>query len=139
MSILGDALHGARVLDLFAGSGALGLEALSRGAASVEFVEISPRSIAALQRNISARGAEEQVSVRRADAMRFVARLAPNAYDVALADPPYTIPAAEELVKRFREVAFAHVLAVEHPAGRETGADETRRNGDTAISFCYAS
>ncbi len=139
MSILGDAIPGARVLDLFAGSGALGLEALSRGAASVEFVEIAPRSIRALQRNIAALDAGGQATVRRADALRFVARLAPNAYDVALADPPYTIPAAEELVKRFREVAFARLLAVEHPAGRDAGADETRRYGDTAISFCYAS
>ena len=61
------------------------------------------------------------------------------AQEGALADPPYTIPAAEELVKRFREVAFARLLAVEHPAGRDAGADETRRYGDTAISFCYAS
>ena len=58
MSILGDELAGARVLDLFAGSGALGLEALSRGAESVTFVELNPPSLRALHENISALGAE---------------------------------------------------------------------------------
>lgn len=138
MNILAGVIPGARVLDLFAGSGALGLEALSRGASSVEFVELSPKSLAALRANIATLGVGHEVTVRRGDAMRFVARLAPNAYDLALADPPYTIPAAEELVKRFREVPFARTLAVEHPAGTETGADEVRRYGDTCLSFCYS-
>jgi 16S rRNA (guanine966-N2)-methyltransferase len=138
MSILGDALPGARVLDLFAGSGALGLEALSRGAASVDFVEIAPRSLAALRRNIDALGAGAQVTVRRADALRYVARLAPNAYDIALADPPYSLEAADELVRRFRAVPFARTLAVEHPADRTLGGDDVRRYGDTTITFCYA-
>jgi 16S rRNA (guanine966-N2)-methyltransferase len=126
------------VLDLYAGSGALGLEALSRGAVSVEFVEIAPRSLATLKHNIEALGVSAQATVRRADALRFVARLLPNAYDIALADPPYTVHAAEELVKRFREVPFARILAVEHPAEASPGGDEMRRYGDTTITFCYA-
>lgn len=138
MSILGDALPGARVLDLFAGSGALGLEALSRGAASVDFVEIAPRSLAALRRNIDALGAGAQVTVRRADALRYVARLAPNAYDIALADPPYSLEAAEELVRLFRAAPFARILAVEHPADRAVAGDDDRHYGDTTITFCYA-
>ncbi len=138
MSILGEALNGARVLDLFAGSGALGLEALSRGAATVEFVEIAPRSLEALRRNIEALGAASQASVRRADALRYVARLAPHTYDIALADPPYSLPAAGELVRQFRAVPFARTLAVEHPSTLSVGGDDIRRYGDTTITFCHA-
>jgi 16S rRNA (guanine966-N2)-methyltransferase len=71
MSILGSELEGARVLDLYAGSGALGLEALSRGAESATFVELNPPSIRALEQNIAALGVTDAVTVHRADAMRF--------------------------------------------------------------------
>jgi 16S rRNA (guanine966-N2)-methyltransferase len=139
MSILGDELDGARVLDLFAGSGALGLEALSRGAVSADFVELAPRSIAALKRNIMTLGVGDQARVHRADALRFAARLGPAAYDVAFADPPYTIEtAAPELVRCFRQAPFARILAVEHAAGTDPGGDDSRRYGDTTITFCYA-
>ncbi|MBP2648660.1 MAG: methyltransferase [Gemmatimonadetes bacterium] len=139
MSILSDALPGARVLDLFAGSGALGLEALSRGAASVDFVDIAPRSIAALKSNIDSLGVGEVARVHRADALRFAARLAPLSYDVAFADPPYTIgTAATDLVRSFRETPFARILAVEHASDTDPGGDQSRRYGDTTITFCYA-
>ncbi len=139
MSILSDALPGARVLDLFAGSGALGLEALSRGAASIDFVDIGPRSIAALKSNIESLGVGDVASVHRADALRFAARLAPLSYDVAFADPPYTIEtAATELVVTFRATPFARILAVEHAASTDLAGDQSRRYGDTTITFCYA-
>jgi 16S rRNA (guanine966-N2)-methyltransferase len=139
MSILSDALPGARVLDLFAGSGALGLEALSRGAASADFVDIGPRSIAALKANIESLGVGEVARVHRADALRYASRLAPLSYDIAFADPPYTIEAAAtELAKAFRATPFARILAVEHAADTDLGGDQSRRYGDTAITFCYA-
>src|SRR5580765_1019266 len=69
MSILGDALTDARVLDLFAGSGALGLEALSRGADSATFVELNPPSLRALEENIAALGVADRASVHRGDAL----------------------------------------------------------------------
>lgn len=138
MSILGDALEGARVLDLYAGSGALGLEALSRGAASATFVELSPRSLEALRANIEAFGVEDRVTVHRADALRFAERLPAEAFDLAFADPPYTADAAERLVALFRRHPFARILSVEHPAERRVAGDETRRYGDTALTFCRA-
>jgi 16S rRNA (guanine966-N2)-methyltransferase len=138
MSILGERLAGARVLDLFAGSGALGLEALSRGAQRVTFVELSPASLAAIRANVGALGVADRVAVRRGDAMRFVARLGPGAFDLALADPPYTAPHAERLVAAFRARPFAALLAVEHPASAAPGGDETRRYGDIALTFCHA-
>src|SRR6185436_12221519 len=87
MSIVGPSLPEARVIDLFAGSGALGLEALSRGAALVDFVESAPRSLALLRENIAMLEAGSAAVVHRADALRFVEKLEADAYDVAFADP----------------------------------------------------
>ena len=138
MSILGHELEGARVLDLFAGSGALGLEALSRGAASVTFVELNPPSLRALQANIAALGVEEAVTVHRGDAMRHAERLTAGAFDLVLADPPYTIDHASKLVALFRRTPFGRILSVEHRADLTLDGDDIRRYGDTAITFCRA-
>ena len=138
MSILADRISGARILDLFAGSGALGLEALSRGAAHATFVELSAEAVAAIHANAHALGVSDQVTVRRGDALRFVQRLAPVAFDLALADPPYTVPHAERLAAAFQARPFARVLAIEHPASLVMSAADTRRYGDIALSFLHA-
>ena len=137
-SILGARIAGARVLDLFAGSGALGLEALSRGAEHATFVELNGPSLSALKANVALLGVEDRVTVHRADALRYVAQLVPGSFDVALADPPYTADFAERLVALFRKVPFAAILAVEHRADRVVGGEETRRWGDTAVTFVQA-
>jgi 16S rRNA (guanine966-N2)-methyltransferase len=139
MSIIGGALTEARVLDLYAGSGALGLEALSRGAEAATFVELNPPSLTALRINIEALGVEERTTVHRGDALRFVGRLEAGAFDLAFADPPYTADAAARLVALFRRVPFARILSVEHPASQGVDGDETRRYGDSAITFCRIS
>lgn len=138
MSILGEAVPGARVLDLYAGSGALGLEALSRGAATAQFVELHPASLDALRSNIAALGVADRTRVHRGDALRFAERLEAGAYDVAFADPPYGHDAAARLVTLFRRTPFARILSVEHAAAQPVAGDETRRYGDTAITFCHA-
>ncbi len=137
MSILGDAIQGARVLDLYAGSGALGLEALSRGAQSAEFVELNRASLEALQANIEALGVEDRIRVHRGDALRFARRLGEGAFDLALADPPYAHDAAGRLVALFRRTPFARILSVEHRADDPVPGDDTRRYGDTALTFCH--
>lgn len=71
MSILGSRLSGAMVLDLFAGSGAIGLEALSRGAAHVTFVELGAASLDAIRANVDALGVADRVTLRRGDAIRL--------------------------------------------------------------------
>ena len=136
MSIVHPLLDGARVLDLFAGSGALGLEALSRGAASAELVELNAPSLRALRENIALLGAGDRAVVRRADALRFAEALEPAAYDVAFADPPYRLGLGAKLAARWLEVPFATVLGVEHGA-REAMPEggETRRYGDTAVTI----
>ena len=85
-SMLGD-VSGARVLDLYAGSGALGIEALSRGAASAVFVERDAAAVAAIRRNLEAVGAGA-ADVRRQDVLRFLAA-ATDRFDLVFADPPY--------------------------------------------------
>ena len=86
-SILGD-VSGARVLDLYAGSGALGIEALSRGAESAVFVERDPRAAAAIEANLAATGAAG--TLHRQDVEGFLAR-GEGTYDLVFCDPPYDL------------------------------------------------
>jgi len=87
-SSLGDLIIGARVLDLFAGSGALGIEALSRGAASATFVENERRAVAAIERNLERTKLAGEVQPM--DVFRFLDRwAAAGTYDLIFADPPY--------------------------------------------------
>lgn len=138
MSILGARLEGAVVLDLFAGTGALGLEALSRGALSALFVERAEPAVGIIRRNIDELGVGARARVVRGDALRFVSELGRGAYDIAFADPPYASGDAERLVQAFRRSPFAAILAVEHPARTRLEGGDTRRYGDTAITFCHA-
>ena len=136
--ILEPHLSGATVIDLFAGSGALGFEALSRGATSIDFVEIAPKSLAALRANIATLGVEQRARVRRADALRFAQRLTPRAYDVALADPPFSTDHAQRVVAIFRKTPFAGILGLQHRVALRLDGDETRRYGTHALTFLYA-
>jgi 16S rRNA (guanine966-N2)-methyltransferase len=123
-----DHLEGARVVDLFAGSGALGLEALSRGAASVDFVEDAPVALHALKANVAARklkplrpgeaptAKHKATRIFKKDAIPFVRALDEDAYDIAFADPPYRSAKLNLVVERWKEVRFARILGVEHAA-----------------------
>jgi len=135
MSIVQPHLVGARVLDLFAGSGALGLEALSRGAASADLVEVSAAGVRAIRENAEALGAGDALTVHRGDALRFVERLEAGAFDVAFADPPYGHGLAARVAERWLEVPFARLLGVEHALKEDMPPGDTRRYGSTAISF----
>ena len=137
-SILQQSIPDARVLDLFAGSGALGFEALSRGAVAVDFVETHRDSLTALKANTEALKVEDRVTIHRMDASRFAERLPPHTYDLAFADPPYATDEAERLLALFRATPFARGLSIEHSADLVLPGDETRRYGDTAITFAYA-
>jgi 16S rRNA (guanine966-N2)-methyltransferase len=138
MSMVHPVLPGARVLDLFAGTGALGLESLSRGAAFVDFVEKSPVTLRTLDENIDALGAGPRCAVHRADAVAFAERLAGAGthYDVAFADPPYRHDLATAVAGLWLAAPFATIFGVEHEATATLpeGGD-TRRYGDTAITI----
>lgn len=88
-SILGHSVEGAEVLDLFAGSGALAIEALSRGAAGAVLIDSSPAAVAAIRRNLSGVGADAEV--RRQDALAYLQRASSDGrqYDLVFLDPPY--------------------------------------------------
>jgi len=137
-SILQQSIRGARVLDLFAGSGALGFEALSRGAVSADFVEVHRASLTVLKANAGTLKVEDRVTIHRVDGLRFAERLRPGEYDVAFADPPYAGDQAALLVALFRLTPFAKVFAIEHAAAQPMPGDDTRRYGDSAVTFLYA-
>lgn len=140
MSIVAPSLPGARVLDLFAGSGALGLEALSRGAAEVVFVERSRGALRVLEANVERVGAGDRSRVERREAFAYLSDLTPGAFDLALADPPYESGFADRLLRTFARNPFARELWVEHRVGEplpQLSGLRRRRYGDTALS-CLA-
>lgn len=138
-------LAGASVLDLYAGTGTLGIEALSRGAEIVVFSERAPRSLAILRENVQALGLEAQVRILAGDAVRTVARLGREGarFDLVLLDPPY---AADEVGRALEALVAARVLVpgamvvVEsgrrHPVPPVEGlaAVDERRYGDSLIT-----
>jgi 16S rRNA (guanine966-N2)-methyltransferase len=139
-------LAGARVLDLYAGTGALGLEALSRGAGEVLLVEADPKVLRVLRDNIAALGLPG-AAVRAMPVESLAATRPEGAFDVVLADPPYALAAdrlAGVLVDLGRAGWLAHgaVVAVERasrsepwrwPVGFEPVRD--RRYGDTSLWY----
>jgi 16S rRNA (guanine966-N2)-methyltransferase len=136
MSIVNPWLAEAKVLDLYSGSGALGLEALSRGAVSVDFVENATMSLKVLRANADALGAGAEAVVHRADAMQFVQKLAPHAYDVAFADPPYDQGVATRLAELWLQTPFADLLGIEHRLNEHLPGDgERRKYGGTVITI----
>lgn len=141
MSALAPDLPGARVLDLFAGSGALGLECLSRGAREVVFVERARGALKALEDNIAVLGCRDRVRILQSDATRMPRTLDPGAFDLALADPPYDRGLAAELLALFVERPFAEQLWVEHRTAEpipDLPGLRRRRYGDTTLSTLHA-
>ena len=141
-SILGAEVEDARVLDLYAGTGALALEALSRGAACAVCVERSAAALAALERNVRDLGLEERVTIERVDALAFVRRLRVHSdrFDVVFCDPPYSVPLEPLLENVVAEGWWTRAAVVEHTASRRLAAPpgtavDTRRYGDTGVSI----
>ncbi|MSR35521.1 MAG: 16S rRNA (guanine(966)-N(2))-methyltransferase RsmD [Gemmatimonadetes bacterium] len=135
MEMVADDLAGARVLDLFAGTGALGLEALSRGAAAADFVENHPAALHSLKSNVAAFRAKGRIRLFKKDAVPFYEALDADAYDVAFADPPYQSTLAERVVRHWLQVPFARVLVVEHAAEQALpGKGRRHPAGDSALT-----
>ena len=139
LDLLADDVRGARVLDLFAGTGALGLEALSRGAAHADFVETRPASLHALRANVAALRVRDRVRIFKRDALPFAAALQPAQYDVCFADPPYESRMLDRVIDSWRAQRFSGVLAVEHATTHELPRGSLRRTfEDTAITIYRA-
>ncbi|MEQ9398758.1 MAG: RsmD family RNA methyltransferase [Longimicrobiales bacterium] len=150
LTLLADRLDGAVVVDLFAGTGALALEALSRGAAHADFVENGAEALHSLKANVAklrlrqpergwqptARGGGASrwstVRVFKRDAIPFAEALEKGIYDIAFADAPYGSAKLDRIVAAWHAVRFATVLGVEHgidhelpPGGRRLDFEDT--------------
>lgn len=140
-------IEGSSILDLFAGSGAIGIEALSRGAAKAAFVEQDHRILKALRKNLERCGFAPAVArVHMGDALRYLERVAsaPAFFDIIFADPPYAAKAAAQKVVDIVEGAddsLCRVLVIEHAKpvfAKEGGAlvlVKARRFGQTTVSY----
>ena len=112
-------LADARVLDLFAGTGALGLEAISRGARSADFVETRPASLHALRANVAALRLRDRTRIFKRDALPFAAALSANSYDIAFVDPPYGSRMLDRVIESWTATHFSPILAAEHARTHE--------------------
>src|SRR4051812_42070675 len=137
LDLLAADLPSARVLDLFAGTGALGLEAISRGAHSADFVETRPDSLHALRANVAALRLRDRTRIFKRDAVPFAAALSANSYDVAFADPPYESRMLDRVIESWRATRFSPILAVEHARTHELPAGADRRQFDDTIITIY--
>jgi 16S rRNA (guanine966-N2)-methyltransferase len=127
-NILAPRIEGARVLDGFAGTGAVGIEALSRGAAHVTFVESDRRATALIEQNLAACGVERDYSIEKGTVESALRRLPDGErFDLIVLDPPYDAPALSEAL-----AAAAQRLA---PDGLLVLERATRRNPDTPPSL----
>lgn len=130
------AVEDATVLDLYAGSGALGIEALSRGASHATFADTDRRAIATIEANLAATGLAGHATVQRADADSVVARAVAEGrrWDLALLDPPYAFDGWAELLAGFP----ADLVVVESDRsiepGPEWGVVRERRYGSTLVA-----
>jgi 16S rRNA (guanine966-N2)-methyltransferase len=150
-AILESSLDGARVLDLYAGTGALGLEALSRGARAATLVESSRSALVAISANVTALRLEGQVRVVPGAVERSAGALSTGGpYDLVLADPPYALVASGAAVDAIVHLVERGILApggtlvLEHgkgdatPSIRGLSLSQTRRYGDTVLAFYAA-
>jgi 16S rRNA (guanine(966)-N(2))-methyltransferase RsmD len=145
-AIIGDRVVDARVLDLYAGSGAVGVEALSRGAAYCDFVERDRRAVTAVRENLERAGVADRGSVHAVEVGRYLGGLTGDRYDLVFLDPPYLeraiLAPLEHLVA---SLAPGGVVVVKHhwrtPIPEPPGLSHVRerRFGETTLTFLVAS
>ncbi|MFH1137767.1 MAG: 16S rRNA (guanine(966)-N(2))-methyltransferase RsmD [Pseudomonadota bacterium] len=142
-NIVRDRIPGAVVLDLFSGSGALGLEALSRGAARAILVDSHPQALAAMTRNAAPLALGERLVIIKADLTRPVKSLAGTKADLVFLDPPYGLELAEKALKialRHDWITSGGLAVIEHsrkenPRPQGLVLTGERRYGRTSLSF----
>jgi 16S rRNA (guanine966-N2)-methyltransferase len=142
-NVLREEVEGKRILDLFAGAGGLGLEALSRGAAWVTFVDSSPRSINLLRSNLKKLSLNDRSTVIKLDGMKALKRLE-ETFDLIFADPPYDRGFVQQIVDSVvlsEILQEGGILVLEHHKKETFGCSQElsilkqRRFGDTVVSF----
>lgn len=137
-------VEGKKVLDLFAGSGALGIEALSRGAEEVIFVDNSFTSLSIIRKNLEKLGFGEKCKLVKKDVLRFLRSKKEESFDLILADPPYTKGICQKILDILATKNILNaggILVIEHHKKEEIekGEDlillQQRKYGDTIVSF----
>jgi 16S rRNA (guanine966-N2)-methyltransferase len=141
-AILGERVPEARVLDLYAGSGAIGIEALSRGAASAEFVEHGRAALAALRANLERTRLTAEARVHATDVERFLAVPDRGPWDLVVLDPPYEARAIvaplEALMPHLAPgatVVVKHFWRTEVPSVDRLAVTRQRRFGETMLTY----
>ncbi|HCV42014.1 MAG TPA: 16S rRNA (guanine(966)-N(2))-methyltransferase RsmD [Bacteroidetes bacterium] len=138
-------LEGARILDLFAGSGSLGIEALSRGASHATFVETYADALNFIERNVEALGCEAATEILSMDAMQFLRR-SQDRFDLVFADPPYaydetaSIPSVvfqDKILKRHGYLLIEHASKLEFSSTPLYHAGPSRKFGRTVVTFFH--
>ena len=141
-NIVGPGIEGAHVLDLFAGSGAIGIEALSRGAAEVTFVDREPRGLAILRQNLDALELKDRAHVVRGDVVRWL-ESSPDAVGRAglvFLDPPYEDVVLDRALQALDRTLTDATVVAEHsrrqtlPTMSRLQIDRQRRYGDTILT-----
>src|SRR6202162_374793 len=145
-NLVGPGIEGAEVLDLFAGSGALGIEPLSRGAVGVTFVDHQPRGLAILRQNLDVLGLKERARIVRGDVVRWL-EASPDVVKRAglvFLDPPYDDVVLDRALKVLDRNAEAVTVVAEHsrrhqlPSLARLKLDRERRYGDTIVTVLIA-
>lgn len=141
-NILSPRLSGAHVVDGFAGTGAIGLEALSRGAAHVTFIEHDRRALALIERNLGIPGVEGRYTIERGDVAAVLRRRAEPVFDLILLDPPYDHAGVAELLRAAsRRVRPEGLVILERATRREPPPSDALvhlrdvRAGDSTLTF----
>ena len=141
-AILGERVLDARVLDLYAGSGAIGIEALSRGAASVDFVEHGRAALISLRANLSKTRLEAGARVHASDVDRFLGAADGGPWNLVILDPPYEtrdivapLVALEPQLARGATVVVKHFWRTEIPAQDRLAITRQRRFGETMLTY----
>jgi 16S rRNA (guanine966-N2)-methyltransferase len=137
LDALASDLPNARILDLFAGTGALGLEAISRGARSADFVEFRPASLHALRANTAALKLRDRTRIFKKDAVQFAAALSADSYDVAFVDPPYESRQLDLVLASWKSTGFSRVLVAEHARSHALPAGAWERRFDDTVVTIY--
>lgn len=141
-AILGDRVDDARVVDLYAGSGAIGIEALSRGAATADFVERDRRAIETLRDNLSRTRLAGGASVHLVEVVRYLRAVDRGPWDLAFLDPPYDVHAIVAPLRALvphlapgASVVIKHFWRTELPTIDGLAVHRTRRFGETMLTF----
>jgi 16S rRNA (guanine966-N2)-methyltransferase len=137
MDMLAADLRDARVIDLFAGTGALGLEAMSRGAKWCDFVEDRPSSLHSLKANVVRCQLKKKSRVFKRDALPFARDLKEDAYDLAFCDPPYESRMLDRVIDHWKENRFSKILVCEHAKGHDLPRGKVQRTFDDTVITVY--